>query len=154
MVNRSFLSPDPPNNPLFLVLAINSATSGREFDRDSVCSRCHRWDTTAQSRYADRPTGTRSKDFCQGCALSYLDPVEIDQNALRDRLFSEWAKAKAEVEAVKAERPAGGVESMADWRGDLHFAQRQLSEAAKACFLAGFNPLKKHRRSAAKEAEK
>lgn len=147
IVNRSFLSPDPPSNPLAIVLSVNSATSREGFDQESACAKCYRWDNTAQEKFSTRPTGTWDRDFCNGCAFSFLDPVHVDQDALRDRLYQEWSAAKARMEDVKAaKRHALSLEARHDWRAENHLATRQLSEATRACFLAGFNPLKKSRR--------
>lgn len=134
IVCRSFLSPDPPPNPLTVVLVTGNLTAREKFDQSWVCNRCER---------------LSRRDGCSGCPLSFIDPVEIDMAALRDRLYSEWAKAKAtHTEIKRARKEALTHEERAEWRAEHHHAQKVLTEATRACFLAEFNPLKRARREA------
>lgn len=70
-------------------------------DRAKVCNACEKWRPEGGRPMPPRPKAPNPcgrYGSCNGCYLSYLDPVDESEREHKDDLYTRWAAAKAAVD--------------------------------------------------------
>ncbi len=149
IVYPSQFNPAPRRNPVEAVEIAADFQARPGFDRDRYCLMCEQWDKPLSRNGSNsrRPPGTMEREACNGCVLSFLDEDTERTRAVRDRLFTDYAEARSNLQEHEMQKlQAQSATDKNAWRLRHATLKRDLERAAGACNLAGFDPSRWKRR--------
>lgn len=143
-IRRSELDKTPRMPPIKAARVFTDYFNRKGYQKHRDCSRCHR-DTppagTPKTVTSIRPPGTISRWACLGCAVSFLDDLGEEIEAIQDRLYSEWIELREKLKDHHAGRRYQDTEKKKKvWRRHRDKLRREIQEAHMACCMTGLIP--------------